>query len=115
MPKGDSKGRQKGVQFTLIELLVTIAIIAILASLLLPALTTAKERGHRTVCKSNLRQMTLAAMVYAGDSEDQLFNHTRNFGDWFTQCISDPMYMAVSNYAGDRVLDCPIHINRFDR
>jgi prepilin-type N-terminal cleavage/methylation domain-containing protein/prepilin-type processing-associated H-X9-DG protein len=93
--------------FTLIELLVTIAIVAILASLLLPALTTAKERGRRTVCKSNLRQMSLATMVYSGDAEDRVFDHARDFGDWFTQCISTPMYMAVSNYAGDRVLDCP--------
>ena len=100
-----SKARQKA--FTLIELLVVIAIIAILASLLLPALATAKERGRRSVCRSNLRQMSLATIIYADDNDDKLFNHTRDFGDWFTQCISTPMYMAVSNYAGDRVLDCP--------
>jgi prepilin-type N-terminal cleavage/methylation domain-containing protein/prepilin-type processing-associated H-X9-DG protein len=93
--------------FTLIELLVTIAIIAILASLLLPALVTAKERGRRAVCKSNLRQMSLATILYAGDSEDKVFNHTRDVPDWFTQCVSTPMYKAISNYAGDRVLDCP--------
>jgi prepilin-type N-terminal cleavage/methylation domain-containing protein len=93
--------------FTLIELLVVIAIIAILASLLLPALATSKERARRSICRSNLRQMSLATIIYAGDNNDKVFNHTRELGDWFTQCISTAMYMNISNYAGDRVLDCP--------
>jgi len=60
--------RTCGLGFTLIELLVVIAIIAVLAALLLPVLATARERGKRTKCISNLRQFGISHTLYANDN-----------------------------------------------
>jgi len=58
--------------FTLIELLVTIAIIAVIAALLFPVLSRAKERANRTGCINNLRQINTGVLMYAHDNADTL-------------------------------------------
>jgi len=63
--------RRKRAGFTLIELLVVIAVVAILAALLLPALAKSKESARRVRCASNLKQILLAAGIYADENGDR--------------------------------------------
>lgn len=72
-------GRRKG--FTLIELLVVIAIIAVLMAILMPALNRVKEQGKRAVCLNNLKQMSLAWIMYADDNDDALVNGAIGYSD----------------------------------
>ena len=81
--------------FSLIELLVVIAIIAILAALLLPVLAMAKEKGRRAVCANNLRQLSLALMVYEIDNQGALPPPLQLTGRWPSQLQPDYSNLGI--------------------
>jgi prepilin-type N-terminal cleavage/methylation domain-containing protein len=92
--------------FTLVELLVVISIIALLVSILMPALGKAREQARATMCGSNLKQMGLIWMFYADDNEDSLYYHV-----WPDGTPDAPWlwYNPIIDYENGStgVLECP--------
>jgi prepilin-type N-terminal cleavage/methylation domain-containing protein len=97
--------------FTLIELLVVVAIIAILASLLFPALARSRDKGKAAKCQSNIRQLALAAMMFEDDNRVYPVGWLASGPPiWYHQL--QPYLGRSENLAGSGVFICPSSLQK---
>lgn len=113
----DAGQARRQAAFTLVELLVVIAIIAILVSLLLPALVGAKEKARRVACNNHLRQFIFATHLYGDDNTQQLPSGAAERQQVaYTPVIRTNTRQTLIHYTGTyRIFDCPSLGEPFNR
>ena len=89
--------------FTLVELLVVVGVIVLLVSLLLPALSGAREMARRAKCMSNLRQLTQACLAYAQDHDRQLIYSETDKGGWVDHIQTNPNGAATTDTGAEAI------------
>jgi prepilin-type N-terminal cleavage/methylation domain-containing protein len=120
---------KKASGFTLIELLVVVAIIAVLIGILLPALGSAKNQAKNLTCKTQVKQMGLAMMMYAVENNDYYPVPSRNWCYWFSwgnsgvnggafyswECnqLHDPLMPYLGDEIYDKLVVCPFVSREF--
>ena len=119
-----SKKRKNREGFTLIELLIVVAIIAILAAMLLPALNKARQAAYATMCQNNASQISKGFIMYAGDYQDWMLPYNLNsaISGWVYPAYiysyvqgklreEDEFFTDTNAIASHNVWWCPVHLN----
>jgi prepilin-type N-terminal cleavage/methylation domain-containing protein len=94
--------------FTLIELLVVIAVIAVVAALVLPAMSRAKGAAQKATCMNDLHQINVAVLMYADDNADSIRTATNDYHIYFSYKDSIRAYLLRNGSStNDQLFTCP--------